>query len=427
MFSVALEVRSRGNLRPRGKDMTRRPLSVTIVAWLIIAFACFSLLASAASLAMQSRLEPDGWPTVPPLFSIVSDLISLVIGVGLLKGFNWARYLYVALVILALAVALVISVSAWMSGALPAGAIGFTGLALIPGLFVWAALIFFLFRAEANAFFRGEAGAAPKTPPPRTVQPPPPPQTRAAGMESQLTFPPAVLVIGAAVIIIGIIDIVHIATAPNWRVMGREAGERLLLAGIVSSAVLLMVAAGIVMREAWARYLFAGWTISRIIMEVFAIDPAKALVMIPYCIVSLVIVFLLFHPGASAALRTRRVPGAAPLLKREPLRERGLWIIIDILCVVYIVCCLAIWVKVGHEVAGTFQLLLREGGGDPVGVAIFVALMLFISVPGLAVGFVLAALAKGLPSMIRCLAVIPAAAGLLGALAHVALAIMVME
>lgn len=68
-----------------------RPTSVTVVAWLVIVFAsltAFMLLGETALTFKDS--PPQQWPL--PLLGVV---VTLVCGMFMLKGKNWARWLYI--------------------------------------------------------------------------------------------------------------------------------------------------------------------------------------------------------------------------------------------------------------------------------------------------------------------------------------------
>lgn len=67
--------------------MTRRPIALTVVSWLIIAAGVFGL---ARGFAAAKSL----WPPEQDLFWVVAvDLIGVGCGIFLLKGRNWARWL----------------------------------------------------------------------------------------------------------------------------------------------------------------------------------------------------------------------------------------------------------------------------------------------------------------------------------------------
>ena len=76
--------------------MTKRPLSITIISWIFIAFGGISFLTSLVPLADSAaarRLAEhpfEFWLT--PLIRI----LALLCGVFMLYGFDWARWLLVA-------------------------------------------------------------------------------------------------------------------------------------------------------------------------------------------------------------------------------------------------------------------------------------------------------------------------------------------
>ena len=110
-------------------------------------------------------------------------------------------------------------------------------------------------------------------------------------------------------------------------------------------------------------------------------------------------------------------PGWAEwLLARQPLAERGALIILDIACVLYLVLGIVVWVWQRDVVTFTFPLLWR-GEADGLGVGILSVLMLIIGAPAMAVAFVFAYWAKGLPRVVRLISIVPPLACVVMALA----------
>jgi uncharacterized membrane protein len=118
--------------------MSKRPITITLLAWLLIAVGVLST----ASHFAQFRSHP---PTPSELFWIcLLGLLAVVAGVFLLRGSNWARWL--ALVWMAFHVALSV----------------FHPLheLIVHSLFL-ALFAYLLFRPAARAYFRPEqTGAA---------------------------------------------------------------------------------------------------------------------------------------------------------------------------------------------------------------------------------------------------------------------------
>ena len=120
----------------------KRPTSISVIAWILIVTSGIAMLASTVSLnnPMARELMAKSLLPIPLQFVMlyVGLLITIVSGIAMLKGQNWARFLYVG----------------W-------GSIGFViGIltspmkaAMIPGFVVFAVVTFFLFRPKANEYF----------------------------------------------------------------------------------------------------------------------------------------------------------------------------------------------------------------------------------------------------------------------------------
>ncbi len=79
--------------------MEKRPLSLTIIAWLMILSAIFALY---SSLTMSGNPIASKMLAESPLplsahiaFGAIGSLVTLACGYGVLKGFDWSRWLYV--------------------------------------------------------------------------------------------------------------------------------------------------------------------------------------------------------------------------------------------------------------------------------------------------------------------------------------------
>lgn len=134
-----LELAAEGKIK-----LQPRPTSITVIAWLCIISAGLSLFpfmnrnSPMAQEMMRRNLLPI---PLQHLQYYAGILISLVIGIALLKGKNWARSLWVVWSILEMIIFLV----AWPIKAM-----------VIPSLVFLAFLTFFLFRPKANAYFTGK-------------------------------------------------------------------------------------------------------------------------------------------------------------------------------------------------------------------------------------------------------------------------------
>jgi hypothetical protein len=122
--------------------MMKRPTSVSVIAWILIVMSGISLLTSTVSLnnPMARELMAKSLLPVPLQFVMlyVGLLITIVSGIAMLKGQNWARFLYVGWSAIGFVIGILTS---------PMKA------AMIPGLVVFAVLTFFLFRPKPNEYF----------------------------------------------------------------------------------------------------------------------------------------------------------------------------------------------------------------------------------------------------------------------------------
>jgi hypothetical protein len=122
--------------------MNNRPKSVTFISWFFIVTAVISLFTTFTSMNNPLVLEllaKNPLP-IPAQFAMtyISLAISIISGIFMLRGANWARFLYII----------------W-------GAIGFlislatspAKLLLIPGIIIYGIIVFLLLRPNANAFF----------------------------------------------------------------------------------------------------------------------------------------------------------------------------------------------------------------------------------------------------------------------------------
>lgn len=129
--------------------MNKRPLSVTIIGWFLIVtsiFSLFSALMMGSNPQVSAMLAESPLPqSVHEIVGIIGGLISLVSGYGILKGFNWARILYIAASVAGLLFSLL---------TVPMVSI------IVLGVVMLAVIAFFLFRPAANDWFKRTPAAA---------------------------------------------------------------------------------------------------------------------------------------------------------------------------------------------------------------------------------------------------------------------------
>ena len=119
---------------------------MTIIAWFLIVtsiLSSFTLWSSFNNPVAEQIIAQSPLPrSVHMAFAGFSLVLNLVIGVALLKRQNWARYTYVGLGLLGIAMGFF---------TLPFGAV------ILLSVIFLAVITFFLFRSPASDWFRGAA------------------------------------------------------------------------------------------------------------------------------------------------------------------------------------------------------------------------------------------------------------------------------
>jgi hypothetical protein len=132
----------------KGNEMMKRPTSVSVVAWILIVMSGISLITSTASLnnPMAKELMAKSPLPIPLQYTMLymGLLITIVSGIAILKGQNWARFLYVVWGAIGSVIGILTS---------PIKA------AMIPGLVIFAVITFFLFSPKANEYFSPKVAA----------------------------------------------------------------------------------------------------------------------------------------------------------------------------------------------------------------------------------------------------------------------------
>ncbi len=123
--------------------MNQRPKSITIVCWFLIISAGISLVTSTLSLnnPITRNIMAKSLLSINIQYIIMysSLVISIVCGIAMLKGQNWARLLYIAWQV----IGSIIGIAASPMKAL-----------MIPGIIIFLRIAFFLFRPKANEYFK---------------------------------------------------------------------------------------------------------------------------------------------------------------------------------------------------------------------------------------------------------------------------------
>jgi hypothetical protein len=130
--------------------MKQRPTSITVIAWILIVVTAINLVSSTVTVSLNNpmikELMAKSPLPVPVQYAMLylGLAVMLASGVGMLKGGNWARWLYVIWTVIGTVVGLATSPMKAM---------------MIPGILVFFVVVFFLFRPVANRYFSAETTA----------------------------------------------------------------------------------------------------------------------------------------------------------------------------------------------------------------------------------------------------------------------------
>jgi hypothetical protein len=130
--------------------MSKRPRSVTVISWIFIAFGGIALLTSLLPKlpgAEEHIAEFRSQHPVQYALIYVGPILAVICGVFMLRGCNWARWLLVV----------------WFGHNVVGNALHSPLRLLLPGL-LFAAAVYFLFRPQATAYFRGTSAEPPQIP-----------------------------------------------------------------------------------------------------------------------------------------------------------------------------------------------------------------------------------------------------------------------
>ena len=111
--------------------MKRRPRSITIISWLFLIFGSIALLSGLLPISNLSLEQLKGHWMVH-----LSRLLSIVAGLFMLRGHNWARWLLVV----------------WIAFHIILSALH-SALQLLIHAAIFGAILFFLFRRPASKYF----------------------------------------------------------------------------------------------------------------------------------------------------------------------------------------------------------------------------------------------------------------------------------
>jgi uncharacterized membrane protein YeiH len=118
--------------------MAQRPISITIIAWLLIVLTALNLVVMAV---MGSKIAEQMHVSLQFLliWGVVSAIVTLVCVYGFFKGQPWSRVLYVLWSVVGLIVS-------WNTSP--------SKVSVLVGLIILIVVAFFLFRENANDWFQ---------------------------------------------------------------------------------------------------------------------------------------------------------------------------------------------------------------------------------------------------------------------------------
>ncbi len=123
----------------------QRPTSVTVIGWILLVLGAIGFLGLLCSLGNPMARQAMAASPVPfPVqiaLSAVGLGVSIVSGFFLLKGANWARFLYIVWSVAGFAFSLATSPAKLM---------------LVPGIAIFLVIAAFLLAPKASAYFTGK-------------------------------------------------------------------------------------------------------------------------------------------------------------------------------------------------------------------------------------------------------------------------------
>ena len=126
-----------------------RPTSVTIISWILIVLGALGVLVAALMSnnpdVMEQMAKSKLGAGNQQIIGIVSSVVSIVSGYGMLQGKNWGRLLYVISTVIGIALNFY---------AMPMGGAEYLAIA------IFVVVLFFLYRPAANAWFNRRAATA---------------------------------------------------------------------------------------------------------------------------------------------------------------------------------------------------------------------------------------------------------------------------
>lgn len=138
------------NIKQEEDNIHSRPKSITRICWILIITGLFALVSITMNI-YNSPADPEVVKNpisflLHVVFIYIALIITVVSGVAMLKGKNWARLLYVGWMV----IMYIIQIATLQMNA-----------GILPSVFFSLIIMFFLFRPKANRFFNNAVVAQP--------------------------------------------------------------------------------------------------------------------------------------------------------------------------------------------------------------------------------------------------------------------------
>ncbi len=122
--------------------MSKRPISVTVIAWLLIVMGGHILITDLSSLPeVKYTMNRSPIYIIQLILSYVKISFALISGIGILNKQNWARFLYLICWVIFFII-YIINLKPMTFG-------------VIGGIVLFLVTVFFMFRPKANDYFAG--------------------------------------------------------------------------------------------------------------------------------------------------------------------------------------------------------------------------------------------------------------------------------
>jgi hypothetical protein len=126
----------------------KRPQSLTVISRIFFVLSGLSLILSPLHFTRTSTYQFSYTYRITPFIIVIEIIYSAVyvaVGIAILKRFWWGRWLYLIIMPILIAIARYSSTMDMMQI-----------FGLIGSIFIYAVIIFFLFRSKATAYFQGK-------------------------------------------------------------------------------------------------------------------------------------------------------------------------------------------------------------------------------------------------------------------------------